>query len=161
MLRNAIPFAAVAACLLLAACSEKTTETPAAEAQAEAPKKSLARQAPFYAGQEQVLSIQSASVTPDAGGGLNLEAKASTDGGGWTQVGFLPRIYAATPPDGIYEIDVVAQKPAAPGAAGPTPVEVKSGWDRYKDGRVKGVKFISKTNEVVAMVPGGASPAGK
>jgi len=159
MLRNAIPFAAAAACLLLAACSEKTTETPAA--QAEAPKKSLARQAPLYAGQEQVLSIQSASVTPDAGGGLNLEAKASTDGGGWTQVGFLPRIYAATPPDGIYEVDVVAQKPAAPGAAGPTPVDVKSGWDRYKDGRVKGVKFISKTNEVVAMVPAGGQPAGK
>ena len=114
----------------------------------------LARQAPLYAGQEQVLSVQSGTVTKDAGGGLNLEAKATTDGGGWTQVGFLPRVYAATPPDGIYEIDVVAQKPTTPGAAGPTPVDVKSAWDRYKDGRVKGVKFISKTNEVVAMVPG-------
>jgi len=108
----------------------------------------------MYAGQEQVLSIQSAKATAASGGGLDLEAKASTDGGGWTQVGFLPRVYAATPPDGIYEVDVVAQKPATPGAAGPTPVEVKSAWDRYKDGRVKGVKFISKTNEVVAMVGG-------
>ncbi|TAJ69753.1 MAG: hypothetical protein EPO51_21920 [Phenylobacterium sp.] len=161
MLKSAIPFAAVAACLLLSACNEKPAE-PAATAAAEAPKKSLARQAPLYAGQEQVLSIQSASVAPDAGGGLNLEAKATTDGGGWTQVGFLPRIYAATPPDGIYEVDVVAQKPATPGAASPTPVDVKSAWDRYKDGRVKGVKFISKTNEVVAMTPaGGAAPAGK
>ncbi|HEX7887077.1 MAG TPA: hypothetical protein VF474_13965 [Phenylobacterium sp.] len=151
MRNSAIPLAAVAACLLLSACSDKPADTPAA--QAEAPKKSLARQAPFYAGQEQVLSIQSGSAAPDAGGGLNLEAKASTDGAGWTQVGFLPRIYAATPPDGIYEVDVVAQKPASPGAAGATPVEVKSGWDRYKDGRVKGVKFISKTNEVVAMLP--------
>ena len=161
MLKSAIPFAAVAACLLVSACSEKPAE-PAATAAVEAPKKSLARQAPMYAGQEQVLSIQSGAVKADSGGGLNLEAKASTDGAGWTQVGFLPRVYAATPPDGIYEVDVVAQTPAAAGKAGPTPVDVKSGWDRYKDGRVKGVKFISKTNEVVAMTPaGGAAPAGK
>lgn len=160
-MRELILAAGLLACLSLSACNEKPAE-PAATAAAEAPKKSLARQAPFYAGQEQVLSIQSATVTPDKGGGLNLEAKASTDGAGWTQVGFLPRIYAASPPDGVYEVDVVAQKPAAPGAAGPTPVSVMSGWDRYKDGRVKGVKFISKTNEVVAMTPAGAaSPAGK
>ena len=61
--------------------------------------------------------------------------------------------YAATPPDGVYEGDVVAQKPAAPGAAGPTPVDVKGAWDKYTDGRVKGVKFMSKTNEVVVMLP--------
>lgn len=159
-MRKLILAAGLLACLSLAACNEKPAE-PAATAATETPKKSLARQAPFYAGQEQVLSIQSATVTPDKGGGLNLEAKASTDGGGWTQVGFLPRVYAATPPDGIYEVDVVAQKPATPGAAGPTSVSVKSGWDRYKDGRVKGVKFISKTNEVVAMTPGGGpAPAG-
>ncbi|MBL8773101.1 MAG: hypothetical protein JNK30_17090 [Phenylobacterium sp.] len=152
-MRKLILAAGLLAGLSLAACGE---QKPAAEAAApaEAPKKSLARQAPMYAGQEQVLSVQSGTVTKDAGGGLNLEAKATTDGAGWTQVGFLPRVYAATPPDGIYEIDVVAQKPATPGAAGPTPVDVKSAWDRYKDGRVKGVKFISKTNEVVAMVGG-------
>ncbi|MBU1375236.1 MAG: hypothetical protein KKE02_07855 [Alphaproteobacteria bacterium] len=159
MLKRAIPFAAVAACLLLSACEKKPVE-PATTA-VEAPKKSLARQAPLYAGQEQVLSIQSGKIASDKGGGLNLEAKASTDGGGWTQVGFLPRVYAATPPDGIYEVDVVAQKPATAGKAGPTPVDVKSGWDRYKDGRVKGVKFLSKTNEVVAMLPAGAAQAGK
>lgn len=142
------------ACLSLSACNDKPAAPAAGEASAEAPKKSLARKAPFYAGQDNVLSIQSAAATKDSGGGLNLEAKASTDGSGWTQVGFLPRVYAATPPDGIYEVDVVAQAPAAAGKPGPTPVEVKSGWDRYKDGRVKGVKFISKTNEVVAMVGG-------
>lgn len=153
-MRKLLVAAGVLAGLLLVACDSK----PAADSSAppaEAPKKSLARQAPLYQGQEQVLSVQSGAVSRDAGGGLNLEAKATTDGGGWTQVGFLPRIYAATPPDGVYEIDVVAQKPAAPGAAGPTPVDVKSAWDRYKDGRVKGVKYISKTNEVVAMLPAG------
>ena len=141
------------ACLSLSACNSKPAADTAA-APAEAPKKSLARQAPYYAGQENVLSVESGKVTKDAGGGLNLEAKASTDGSGWTQVGFLPRIYAATPPDGIYEVDVVGQKPAAAGKPGPTPVDVKSGWDRYKDGRVKGVKFIAKTNEIVVMVGG-------
>jgi hypothetical protein len=138
------------ACLSLSACNKPADK--AADAAAEAPKKSLARQAPFYQGQEQVQSVESGAVTADSGGGLNLEAKATTDGAGWTQVGFLPRIYAATPPDGVYEVDVVAQKPAAPGKRGANPVEVKSGWDRYKDGRVKGVKFISKTNDVVVMV---------
>jgi hypothetical protein len=156
MLRTFIIAAGALACLGLSACSnsDTTAASAGAAAPAEAPKKSLARQAPFYAGQDNVQSVQSGKVTKDPGGGLNLEAKAMTDGSGWTQVGFLPRVYAATPPDGIYEVDVVAQKPAAPGKAGPTPVEVKSGWDRYKDGRVKGVKFISKTNEVVAMVSG-------
>ena len=148
-MRSIVLAAALFGCLSLGACNDKPA-APAAEAPA--PKKSLARQAPLYAGQEQVQSIQSGTVTPDAGGGLNLAAKATTDGAGWTQVGFLPRIYAGTPPDGIYEIDVVAQKPAAPGAAGATPVEAQAAWDKYKDGRVKGVKFISKTNEVVAMV---------
>ena len=152
MLRFMTPMAAVAACLLLAGCGD--SGAPEKKMQDEGPKKSLARQVQFYQGQDNVQAIQSATVTKHADGGLDLQATATTDGGGWTKAGFLPRVYAATPPDGIYEVDVVADKPATPGAAGPTTVEVKSGWDRYKDGRVKGVKFISKTNEVVAMVPG-------
>jgi len=156
MLTRMTPFAAVAACLLLAGCGD--SGAPEKAMQADGPKKSLARQVQFYQGQDWVQSIQSATATTAEGGGLDLAAKATTDGAGWTRVGFLPRVYAATPPDGIYEVDVVADKPAAPGAAGPTPVEVTSAWDRYKDGRVKGVKFISKTNEVVAMVPGAAAP---
>jgi hypothetical protein len=154
MLTRLMPFAAVAACLLLAGCGD--SGAPEKVMQDEGPKKSLARQVQFYQGQENVQAIQSAAVKPVAGGGYDLEAKVTTDGAGWTKVGFLPRVYAATPPDGIYEVDVVADKPATPGAPGATSVEVKSAWDRYKDGRVKGVKFISKTNEVVAMV----APAG-
>jgi hypothetical protein len=140
-MRTTLLATGIFACLSLTACSQP--EAPAAP-EAAAPKKSLARQAPLYAGQEQVLSVQSGSVKAASGGGVDLEAKAMTDGAGWTQVGFLPR---------VYEIDVVAQKPATPGAPGPTPVEVKSAWDKFTDGRVKGVKFISKTNEVTAMLP--------
>ena len=151
-MRSLVLMAAVAGCLTLSAC-DKAADKPA-DAAAAAPKKSLARQAPMYAGQDQVQSVESGAVTVDPGGGLNLSAKATTDGAGWTQVGFLPRVYAATPPDGVYEVDVVAQKPTAPGTAGPHPVEVKSAWDRYKDGRVKGVKFLSKTNDVTVMVGG-------
>ncbi len=158
-MRKFVLAAGLLACLSLTACNEKPAEPAPA---AEAPKKSLARQVQFYQGQDNVQSIQSASVKPVAGGGYDLEAMVTTESAGWTKVGFLPRVYAATPPDGIYEVDVVADKSAIPGAAGPASVEVKSGWDRYKDGRVKGVKFISKTNEVVAMVPaGGGAPAGK
>lgn len=154
-MRKLILAAGALACLSLTACSDGADKAAEATPAAPAPKKSLARQVQFYQGQENVQSIETASIKAVSGGGYDLSAKVMTDGAGWTKVGFLPRVYAATPPDGIYEIDVVADKPASAGAPGPTAVEIKSGWDRYKDGRVKGVKFISKTNEVVAMVPAG------
>ncbi|WP_293903285.1 hypothetical protein [Phenylobacterium sp.] len=150
-MRKVILAAGMLACLSLAACDSKPA-APAADATAAAPRKSQAREAPLYAGQEQVQSVQSGAVTAAPGGGVNLTASATAAGPGYTQAGFLPRIYAGSPPDGIYEIDVVAQKPAAAGAATPTPIEVKGDWAKYTDGRVKGVKFISKTNDVVAML---------
>lgn len=134
--------------LSLTACNQAAKETEAPPA----PKKSIARQATMYAGQEQVRSVGSATAEQGPGGSIVITATATTAGPGWTQVGLLPRIYPATPPDGIYEIDVVGQKPAMAASAAPTTVEVKGGWSKYTDGRVKGVKLISKTNEVTAMV---------
>lgn len=158
-MRKLILAAGLMACLSIAACSENAAE-PAAEA--EAPRKSTGRAAQMYQGQGHVESIQSASVAPAEGGGVVLSANATVPGEGYTNAAFLPYIYAATPPDGIYEVDVVADAPATPGAATPTSVEVKGAWDKYTDGRVKGVRFISKTNEVVAMVePAAAAPADK
>ena len=91
-----------------------------------------------------------------------MSVEGEVDGPGYTQVGFLPYVVPATPPDGIYNVEVVAQAPATPGAAAPTPVSIKSPWDKYTDGRVKGVRFLSKTNEVVAMLPAaGGAPAAK
>jgi hypothetical protein len=141
----------IAACLALTACDKQASTAEATPAVAK--KKSMARQAQMYAGQEQVVSVASGTIAPSPAGGVILHASASTSSAGWTDVGFLPRIYPATPPDGIYEVDVVAQKPTGATAQAVTPVEAKGEWDKYTDGRVKGVKFISKTNEVTVMLP--------
>jgi hypothetical protein len=158
-MRRFILAAGALACLSLAACSNSEADASQVDT---APKKSLAHQAQMYQGQEQVQSIQAATVEAGPDGGVVLKANATEAGAGFINPGFLPRIYAATPPDGIYEVDVVADRPATPGAATATPVEIKGAWDKYKDGRVKGIKFISKTNAVTAMLPsGGSSAAGK
>lgn len=141
---------AVAALIGVAGCSP-----PAEEAAAPAPKKSLARQAQFYQGQEQVQSLTSGAITVGPDGALQLTAAATTPSAGYTDMGFEPRIYAAPPPDGIYEVDVVATKPAGVAAAVVTPVEIKGSWGSYKKERLKGVKMISRTNSVVAMLPAG------
>jgi hypothetical protein len=161
MRKHAIPMAAAAAaCLALAACGEKPA---AADQAATQPEKSYGRPAQTYQGQDKVESIQSASVAPDKDGGVMLKASATVAGEGYKNPAFLPYIYAATPPDGIYEVDVVADAPATPGTTARTPIEVDGQWDKYTDGRVKGIKFISKTNTVVAMLPaaGGAEPPAK
>lgn len=158
MLNRAILIAGgTAACLMLAACGDK----PAAQDEAAAPaEKSYGRPAQFYQGQDRVDSIQAATVERDKNGGVILKAQATVAGEGYKNPGFLPYIYAATPPDGIYEVDVVADAPASPAASTPTPIEASGPWDKYRDGRVKGVKFISKTNKIVAMLPpaGAAEP---
>lgn len=159
MLRKTVLAAGLLACLSLTACGEKP-----AEAVAPAPEKFFGREAPLYAGQEKLESIQSGTIESGPGGGVILKASGMTAGAGWTQAGFLPRVYAGKAPDGIYEVDVVAQKPATPatpGAATPTPVDVKGDWSKFTDGRVKGVKYISKTNSVVAMLPGATAPPAK
>ncbi|MFZ5719624.1 MAG: hypothetical protein ACOY5Y_09190 [Pseudomonadota bacterium] len=156
-MRKLILAAGLMACLSITACSEQAPE-PTAEA--EAPRKSTGRPAQMYQGQGHVESIQSATVARSESGGVLLNANATVAGEGYTNPSFLPYIYPATPPDGIYEVDVVADAPATPGAAAPTAVEVKGAWDKYTDGRVKGIRFISKTNEVVAMLPAaGEAPA--
>jgi len=88
-------------------------------------------------------------------GTLHLKADGKVPMAGYTDPGFKPRVYAAAPPDGIYEVDVVATKPAAPGAATPTPIHIEGSWPGYNQERLKGVKLISKTNEITAMLPAG------
>jgi hypothetical protein len=144
-------------CLMLGACGSE----PAAQDQAAAPapEKIYGRPGQMYQGQGHVQSIQSASVAPGKDGAVVLKASVTVPGEGYKNGGFLPYIYAGSPPDGIYTVDVVADAPATPGAAAPTTMEVEGAWDKYTDGRVKGIRFVSATNKVVAMLPAAGSPA--
>jgi hypothetical protein len=148
-MRSVILAAGLFAALGLSACdSSKTDDTPVAAA-----PKSMARQAQFYAGQEQVAKLDSASIEVSKAGGLEMKATGSVGMAGYNNAGFVPRINAAPPRDGVYEVDAVADKPATPGAAAPTPIDLKGAWSPYPAEHLKGVKFISKTNSVVAMLP--------
>lgn len=141
--------AGVIGCLALAACEQSKSD---ATEQAAAPKKSLARAAQMYAGQEDIVSVDTASVAAGKDG-LELTAEGKAASPGYTHAGFLPRIYIAPPPDGIYEVDVVADRPATPAPQVVTPITVKGQWAPYPESRLKGVKFIAKTNSVTAMLP--------
>jgi hypothetical protein len=141
--------AGLVALLGLSACEQ--SKSAATEA-APAPVKSLGRQQQFYAGQEQLQSVTSAAISVDKTGALTMTASASAPGAGYTNLGFLRRIYAGPPKDGIYELDVVGDKPAA-GAQVVTPVEVKGAWETYPKQYLKGVRLMTKTGSVVAMLP--------
>jgi hypothetical protein len=139
------------AALGLSACdSSKTDEAATAPA---APPKSMARQAQFYAGQEQISKVDTAAVKLGKAGVLEMQAAGSVGMPGYKNAGLVPRINAAPPKDGIYEVDVVADKPATPGAAVMTPLDVKGAWSGYPAEHLKGVKFIAKSNSVTALLP--------
>lgn len=144
--------AGVVACMALSACEQSSSQASTTETVAPPVKKSLARPRQLYAGQEQLLSVETAAIEMDRGA-LVLKVEGKAPGAGYTDAAFVPRINAAAPKDGVYEVDVVATKPAAGGAATATPLKLERAWGGYPEGRLKGVKFITKTNEVVAMLP--------
>jgi hypothetical protein len=150
-MRGVLTAAGLAALVCLAGCSKPAPEAAAPAAPA-APK-GVGRMQQFYAGQDQIEAVDSGTiaVTKD---GLSMTVKGTAAGPGYINAGFMRRIYAAQPKDGVYEMDVVADKPAAAGAAAPTPIEVKGAWADYPKDRLKGVKFMTKTNTVVVMLPG-------
>jgi hypothetical protein len=84
-----------------------------------------------------------------------MQAAGSAPAAGYKNAGFLPRINAAPPKDGVYEVDAVADRPASAGPAAATPIDVKGAWPNYPKEHLKGVKVFSKTNSVVAMLPAG------
>jgi hypothetical protein len=133
----------------LAACDSKTDEAAAPPP----PPKSMARSQQMYAGQEQIQKVDSATVSVGQAGTLDMHANGSVGMAGYKNAVFLPRINAAPPKDGVYEVDVVADRGATPGAAMVTPIEVKGAWSPYPSEHLKGVKFFAKTNSVVAMLP--------
>jgi len=153
-MRNVILAAGLFAAVGLSACDSSKTDTAAAPAAPAAPKY-VGRSQTMYQGQEMIDKIDSATIKVGKAGTLDMEAKGSVPSDGYTKSSFLPRINAGPPKDGIYEVDVVADKPATAGAAAATPIEVKGGWSPYPADHLKGVKFIGKTNSVTAMLPAG------
>jgi hypothetical protein len=152
-MRNVLIVAGIAASLGLAACQQSKSEATEA---APAPKKSLSRPAQLYAGQEQILQVDAATVAPGKSpDSLALKASGHAASAGYYNLAFLPRINAAPPADGIYEVDVVGYKPQTAEAQALTPVEVKGDWSGYPKTHLKGVRFIGKNNSVVAMLPQG------
>jgi hypothetical protein len=133
----------------LSACDSKTDEAAAPPP----PPKSMARSQQMYQGQEQIQKVDSATISVGSAGTLDMQAAGSVGMAGYKNAVFLPRINAAPPKDGVYEVDVVADRPAATGAAVVTPIEVKGAWSPYPSEHLKGVKFFAKTNSVVAMLP--------
>jgi hypothetical protein len=108
----------------------------------------------MYAGEEMITKVDTASVKVGKAGTLEMQAAGSVGMPGYQKASFLQRVNPGAPKDGIYEVDVVAEKPAG-GTPAPTPIEVKGDWAPYPADHLKGVKFISKTNSVVAMLPAG------
>lgn len=133
----------------LSACDSNKDQTAAAPA---APKY-VGRSQQMYQGQEMIEKVNSGAVSVGKGGALDMTVNGSVPSAGYKNAGFLKRIYAEAPKDGIYEMDVVADKPATPGPAAATPIDVKGAWEQYPADRVKGVRFIAKDNSVVAMLP--------
>ena len=149
-MRDLIMAAGLAALIGLAACSPSKPDSD--DAAVPPPTKSMARMAQLYAGQEQISKVDSATISIGSPGALLMDAHGSTPMAGYKNLAFLPRINAAPPKDGVYEVDVVGDRPGA-GPAAVTAVEVKGDWTPYPAEHLKGVKFIAKTNSVVAMLP--------
>jgi hypothetical protein len=141
----------------LAGCEQSKSEATEA---APAPKKLISRSAQLYAGQEQIQEVDTATVepgkTPDS---ILLKATGKTVTGGYYDLAFLPRINPGPPADGIYDVDVVGYKPQTAAPQAVTPVETSGDWANYPKAHLKGVRFVSKTNNVVAMLPAAPAPA--
>jgi hypothetical protein len=150
-MRSVILAAGLFAALGLAACDSSKTDTAATAAAPATPKYS-GRSQQMYQGQEMIEKVDTASIKLGKPGTLDMEAHGSVAMPGYKNPVFLRRINAEAPKDGIYEVDVVADRPAS-GAAASTPIDVKGDWSPYPADHLKGVQFISKTNSVVAMLP--------
>ena len=136
------------ACLGLTACEKEEAAAPPPA------KKSMARQDQLAAGEELVQSVTTGTIERGSRVGMvSLKATGIVPSPGYTRPYFLPRIYPARPSDGVYEVDVVAARPTAATPPAPTEVKIEGAWGKYADDRVKGVKFMTKTNSLVAMLP--------
>ena len=70
---------------------------------------------------------------------LVVTAIGQVPSGGWKQVQLIRRIYVKPPADGIWEYDLLAQKPSGVATTVMTPVGAKNTWKAY-DTSIKGVR---------------------
>lgn len=149
-MRTLILAAAGVAALGLAGCQQSKS----AANEAPPPKKDLGRSQVMYQGQELLQKVETAAVEPGkTADSLVLKVSGDVAGPGYTDAAFLPRIYPAPPADGIYEVDVVATKPAGAMVAQPTKIEVEHAWPHYPAAHLKAVRFMSQGAPVLATVP--------
>jgi hypothetical protein len=142
--------ALVVASLGLSACQQSHSDAQEATPVA---KKDLGRPRMMYQGQGDIVKVEAATVTYGKDPGtLVLDAKGEAAGPGYTDAQFIQRIYPAPPPDGVYEVDVVATKPAG-GSAAVTPIEVKGDWSYYPKDHLKAVRFMTASNTVTIPLP--------
>lgn len=151
-MRKVLMVVGLAALIGLAACDSKKDDAVASSAPAPEAPKYFGRSQQMYAGEEMIAKVDAATISVGPAGTLDMHATGSVPEAGYKNQTFLKRINAEAPKDGVYEVDVVAEKPATPGAPAVTPIEVKGAWEGYPADHLKGVRFISKTNSVVAML---------
>ena len=149
-MRSVILAAGFLLALGLSACDSNKADTTAQTA-----PKYVGRSQTMYQGQVLITKIEAGTIKRGDSGALDMSVSGSAPSAGYKNAGFLKRIYAGPPKDGIYEMDVVADQPTPPAASAITPIEVKGAWDHFPADRLKGVRFIAKENSVVAMLPGG------
>jgi hypothetical protein len=149
-MRNAFRAGILLAVFGLSACGEAKQVADTAPP----PTKSMTRSRQFYAGQEQVLKVDAAKVAV-RDGSLIMTATGAVPSSGYINAGFMTRINAVPPRDGVYEFDVVADRPSGGAAEAVTPIKIDGGWSAYPPDRLKGVRLYSKTNSVTAMLPTG------
>ena len=99
-----------------------------------------------------VYDVKSASVKPAALGRVELRASGDASTPGWT-LAQLTLEERRAPIDGIYDFDFVASPPTNIMAQVITPISVgPQAWRAPKG--LRGIRVHSKTNVVVAMLPG-------
>ncbi|MDD3838175.1 MAG: hypothetical protein RBS50_15735 [Phenylobacterium sp.] len=158
-MRPILMAAGLAAAFALTGCGDSSAKKAEETAAAQAPaRKPFGRQRQLYQGQEPIVSVQSGTIAAN-GPNLTLTVQGTAAGPGYTRGSFLPRINPAAPKDGLYEVDVVAIKPADGATGAPEPIEIKGEWPGYPADRLKGVIFMAGTNEITVMLPETAAPA--
>lgn len=84
---------------------------------------------------------------------LQMTVSAKVRTAGWKNGRFSPRVYIQPPPDGVYEVNVIADPPTGIVPQVITPMVIQAPWTNYPEAHLKGVKFIAATNSVTVMLP--------